>query len=174
MVTDRRSSGHSWRRVKVKSRSYLRVHNATTNVIADDVVGFCLDTWLTGEASEILAYFPQFRESYEAVVAALEDKLIPNYTSEFNAVVTRAAGSRASFYKNIPTTQSKKSVTSLFKRLYEVHEGCVTTTECIALLQAEVNMNVHKFRKFLKVSPSPLIYMRCSSVHVCAVCQLSA
>merc|ERR1711974_191431 len=65
---------HSWRRLKVKSMAYLRVHAATAHTYANDVVGFCLSTWLNSEESEVLAYFPQFTGPYAAVRDAIEQE----------------------------------------------------------------------------------------------------
>eukprot|EP00658_Telonema_sp_P-2_P007941 TRINITY_DN12963_c0_g1_i2.p1 TRINITY_DN12963_c0_g1~~TRINITY_DN12963_c0_g1_i2.p1 ORF type:complete len:519 (+),score=106.75 TRINITY_DN12963_c0_g1_i2:53-1609(+) len=157
VVTDRRAPGHSWRRVKVKSRSYLRVHNATTNVLANDVVGFCLDTWLNGESSEILAYFADFKAPYAAVVAALEHPgtgLADRFAGQFNMLVGEDEASpnqRRHFYERVAQVP-KDGPRPLFKRLYDVYEGKVAAAQVVQLLQGEVNTNVHQFRKFLKAA----------------------
>jgi len=156
VVTDKRSSGHSRRRVKVKSRAYLRVHNATTNVVAGDVVGFCLDTWLNCESSEILAYFPQFEDAYTQVTAAIEDVetgLVGEWQKQFNEFVGEAGGGkdkRAAFYQKIGTLSKQNSPVALYKRMFDLYERSLELDEIAAVLRGEVNQGVHLFRKILK------------------------
>jgi len=128
---------HSCRRVKVKSLSYLRVHHGITNTLVQDPLGFCLETWLSQEHSEILAAFPQFEPPYSVVSGALQTDVVEAGTAAYNALTDSSSGQRPHFFKTLSSEDFDgfpKALVPLLKHHASLCKGEVlTATECSQL-----------------------------------------
>ena len=53
-----------WRRIKVKSPIYVAIHHIVNNIVSEKRV---LELFLSGEYKEVISYFPEYGEMFQAV-----------------------------------------------------------------------------------------------------------
>jgi hypothetical protein len=140
-------------RVKLKSKSYIRIHGQITGIgspIDKNFAQFCWKVWLHGEESEIVAYFPEYAPALKIVSDSM-DIIGGELAKKFKSFIIECECDDTIFFQKVKNIDTKYYKIFLILKSKFGYLKNPSGKDVLSIIKNEKNGNTHKLGKVAQI-----------------------